>query len=293
MAEINTQLGAGRAVQGIQVIPTGRGAQHKEHRYGTWMPRIIWALFSRSWVEIPMNAFLIHHRDGLVLFDTGLDPAIKTDPNYIQQAIGQFLVDRIFQLNIGPEDKLGKQLEKRGVDPADIRTAVISHLHFDHVGGIADIPQADLVVSQAEWAQLSLPHPEHEWILREHIKIPGARWRPIEFEPSGDPLLSMFDGCYDLFGDGSMILLPTPGHTLGSMSMLVRTEGMPSVLLCGDLAYGAEFIRRDQVPGTGDEATLRHSYAQVRALMEKLPGLIVVPAHDDDGARALEAVFSC
>ena len=280
------------AIDSIEVIPTGRGAQHKEHRYGSRMPRIVWALFSRSWVEMPINAFLIRHRDGLVMFDTGLDPAIKTDPDYIEQAVGRYLVDRIFQFEIGPEDKLGQQLKKRGVDPADIRTAVISHLHFDHVGGIADIPQADLVGSQAEWDQLSLPHPEHEWIWREHIEIPGAKWRPIEFEPPTDPVLSMFEGCFDLFGDGSMILLPTPGHTPGSMSMLVRTQGKPPVLLAGDLGYGAEYIQRSQVPGAGDAQKLRHSYAQVHALMDRLPHLILVPAHDDEGAAALEAAFA-
>jgi len=279
-------------IESIEVIPTGRGAQHKEHRYGSWLPRIVWALVSRSWVDMPINAFLIRHRDGLVMLDTGLDPAIKTDPNYIEQAIGKLLLDRIFQLDIGPEDKLGKQLEKRGVDPAAIRTAVISHLHFDHVGGIADIPQADLVVSQAEWDQLSEPHPEREWILREHIEIPGAKWRPIKFEPPTDRSLSMFDGCFDLFGDGSMILLPTPGHTPGSMSMLVRTEGKPPVLLAGDVGYGAKYIRRSQVPGTGDAQTLRHSYAQIHALMDRLPDLILVPSHDDQGAAALEAAFA-
>lgn len=275
----------------IQVIPTGRGAQHKEHRQGSWMPRLLWALMSQSWVEMPINAFLIRHREGLVLFDTGLDPAIKTDPDYIRQRIGKVLVDRIFQFDIGPEDGLGRQLDGRGVNPAEIRFAVISHLHFDHVGGIADIPQAELLVSEAEWAQLSAPHPEREWILREHIERPDARWRPIAFEPSKDPLLGMFDGCDDLFGDGSIVLLPTPGHTPGSLSMLIRPDDAPPVLLVGDLAYGAGFIRKDQVPGTGDADLLHRSYAQVRALAAALPDLIIVPSHDDDGASTLEAAF--
>ncbi len=292
MAGITPPTTPAGPVDGIEVVPTGRGAQHKEHRYGSRLPRILWALLSRSWVEMPINAFLIRHRDGLVMFDTGLDPAIKSDPDYIHQAIGQFLVDRIFQFHIGPDDRLGRRLEARGVDPATIRTAVISHLHFDHVGGIVDIPQADLVVSQAEWDQLSRPHPEHEWILREHIELPDARWRPIEFQPLTDPVLAMFDGGFDLFGDGSMILLPTPGHTPGSLSMLVRSEARPPVLLCGDLAYGGEFIRRDKIPGTGDAATLRHSYAQVRALLDRLPDLILVPSHDDDAAAALEAAYA-
>ncbi len=280
-------------VEAIEVIPTGRGAQHTEHRNGSWLPRIVWALLSQSWVEMPINAFLIRHQSGLVLFDTGLDPAIKTDPAYIQQAIGRVLVDRIFQFHIAPEDKLGVQLLKLGIDPAQIHTAVISHLHFDHIGGIADIPHAELMVSEAEWAQLSEPHPEREWFLREHIEIPGAKWKPITFQAPSDPALSMFDGCFDLFGDGALVLLPTPGHTPGSTSLLVRSKDKPPVLLVGDLAYRAGFIGTDQLPGTGDAVALRKSYAQVRVLMDVLPDLLLVPSHDDESAAALTAAYAC
>ena len=215
-------------IKAIHAFSTGSGAQHKEHRYGSWMPRLFWALTSRSWVGLPINVFLIEHKNGLVLFDTGLDPALKADPNYISQAIGRFLVDRIFQFEIAPDDKLGKKIESLGFTPENIRKAIISHLHFDHVGGIADIPQADLLVSQREWAQLSEPHPEREWILREHIEIPTAKWRPITFQPTDDPLFEAFGGIYDVMDDGSMILLPTPGHTPGSMSVLLRSESLPT-----------------------------------------------------------------
>ena len=88
------------SVKAIHVISTGRGEQHKQHRYGTWMPRILWVLTSRSWVELPINLFVIEHEDGLILFDTGLDPAIKSDPNYINKAVGRFLLGRIFRLHI-------------------------------------------------------------------------------------------------------------------------------------------------------------------------------------------------
>ncbi|MEO1137259.1 MAG: N-acyl homoserine lactonase family protein [Pseudomonadota bacterium] len=256
------------------------------------MPRLLWALTSRSWVDLPINVFLIEHEDGLVLFDTGLDPALKTNPNYISQAIGRFLVDRIFRFDIAPDDKLGKKLENIGFAAEDIRKAVISHLHFDHVGGIADIPQAELLVSEREWAQLSDPHPEHEWILREHIEIPSANWRPVQFQSTDDPLFEPFGGCYDVMGDGSMVLLPTPGHTPGSMSMLVRSLGLPPILLIGDLAYEPALIFQDQVPGTGDAKTLRESYARVRALKKNLPDLVIMASHDPEASDALSQAMA-
>jgi len=279
-------------IKAVHVFSTGSGAQHKEHRYGSWMPRLLWALTSRSWVGLPINVFLIEHEDGHVLFDTGLDPALKTDPNYISQAIGRFLVDKIFRFEITPNDKLGKQLDRMGIAPEAITKAIISHLHFDHVGGIADIPQAELLVSEREWAQLSEPHPEHEWILREHIEIPDAKWRPIKFQSMDGPLITPFGGGYDIMNDGAMILLPTPGHTPGSMSMLLRSVGMPPMLLIGDLAYEEKSILEDRVPGTGDAKELRASYAKVRALKEQLPDLIIAPSHDENALYEINALAS-
>lgn len=272
------------AVKSIRVFNSGCGEQHTEHRYGTWMPRIWWVLTSRSWIPVALNYFLLEHRDGLVLFDTGLDPAIKSDPNYITHPIGRFLVGRIFRLHITDEDRMDRVLAAGGVAPQDISTAVFSHLHFDHVGGIAHIPQADLLVSAREWAQLDEPHPEYEWILREHIQIPDAKWQPFEFEATCDPLFEPFGGAYDVTGDGSMILLPTPGHTPGSLSMLVRSEGWVPILLIGDLSYEADLLMRDVVAGTGDAKGIRESYAKIRRLKEQLPDLVIVASHDTSAA---------
>jgi N-acyl homoserine lactone hydrolase len=101
--------------------------------------------------------------------------------------------------------------------------AVISHLHSDHVGGIADIPQADLYAGEEGFDYMRGPdHPERQTVYRDRIEIPGARWHMIPFEPTDDPALAPFTEAFDLMGDGSMIVLPTPGHLPGSVSMLVR-----------------------------------------------------------------------
>jgi N-acyl homoserine lactone hydrolase len=290
--KISTGAATGRnpAIKALHVFSSGRGEQHKEHRYGSRMPQFWWVLTSRSWLEVPINYFLIEHRDGPILFDTGLDPEIATDKSYISSAIGRFLLKRIFRLHITGQDRLDKVLDANGFAAGDIRKAVLSHLHFDHVGGIARIPQAKLLVSDREWAQLAEPHPEREWILREHIEIPQADWQPFAIQPSDDPLFGDFEGVYDVASDGSMVLLPTPGHTPGSVSMLIRSDGWPPILLVGDLTYEANLLTQDVTPGTGDEVALRSSYAKVRRLNEKLPDLVIVPSHDFSAAEAIGRV---
>jgi N-acyl homoserine lactone hydrolase len=279
-------------IKAVHVLSSGWAEQHKEHRYGTSKPKLWWILTSRSWVRTPINYFLIEHRDGLFLFDTGLDPAIVTDKHYISSFIGRFLLRRIFRLHLNDDDRLDKVLSRHGFSATDIRKAVISHLHFDHVGGIAEIPQAELLVGTREWAQLSLPHPEREWVLREHIEIPNANWYPFAFQPTDDPLFSEFGGIYDVIGDGSLVLIPTPGHTVGSVSMLIRSGGWSPILLVGDLTYEAALIDNDVVPGTGDPAELYSTYAKVRRLKEQLPDLAIVPSHDFNAAEEIKQAMN-
>ena len=117
--------------------------------------------------------------------------------------------------------------------------------------------------------------------------MPGARWRQIDFVPNDNPLFVPFGGCYDVMGDGSMSLLPTPGHTPGSLFMLVRSEGLPPLLFVGDLTYGLDLLMEDQSPGTGDQTRLRSSFARVRALKKQLPELIILPSHDPAAIETL------
>ncbi len=280
------------AILAIDTITTGYGEQHAEHRYGTSKPLMWWVLTSKSWVRIPINAYVIEHREGLVLFDAGMDPAVVLDPYYIDSAIGRFLLHRIFRFQASANDKLGTRLRAGGYSPADVCKVLISHLHFDHVGGIADVPQAELLVNEREWQRLSQPKPEQDWMLKDHIELPGARWRPIEFAATDDPLLAPFGGCYDVMGDQSMMLLPTPGHTPGSMSLLVRSADMPPVLFVGDLTYELELLQRDQMPGIGDHAALRATYAKVRDLKTALPDLVIVPSHDPAAADNVQRAGS-
>ncbi len=117
--------------------------------------------------------------------------------------------------------------------------------------------------------------------------IPGRRWRRIRFEPTNDPTLAPFPESVDVMGDGSLVLLPTPGHTAGSLSLLVRRRGTPPLLLVGDLTYAAELLERRQLPGVGDRGRLAKTTDLVVALKQRMPGLVILPAHDPTAAQRL------
>ena len=285
-----TEPGSAGPVQAVSVISTGTVRIRPEHPYGSRKPMYWWLLTSQHWTPPrPINVYVIEHAHGLILFDTGQDRASVTDDAYFPAGLTGFLYDRLARFYIGEQDTLAAQLATLGYAPADVDTAILSHLHEDHIGGLADLADAELLVSAAEWAELSRPGPELRGFLRDHIQLPGLKWHRVSPEPTADPGLAPFTESLDVMGDGSLVLLPTPGHTAGSMSLLVRRASRPPLLLAGDLTYGADILQRGQLPGVGARRQLTESTRKVLALAEQLPGLVVLPAHDPAAARRLLA----
>ena len=138
----------GGPIKSVSVISTGTGEAHWEHIYGTRKPALWWIFFGRQSVTLPLNAYVIERSDGLVLFDTGQDRTGVTDPNYWPTGFTGIILRRLFRFHIGPDDTLTRQLEMLDYLVADVRKAVFSHLHCDHIGGIREIMHADLVVSR-------------------------------------------------------------------------------------------------------------------------------------------------
>lgn len=276
-------------VGAVSVFSTGTTRIHPQHANGSRIPMYAWILGSRRWTPPrPVNVYVIEHARGLVLFDLGQDRASVTDPgDYFPGRPIRFLYDRLARFRIGPQETLTAQLAARGYAPSDVRLAVMSHLHEDHIGGIRELPDAEFVVSAREWATMGQPFPELRGFLRRHIDLPGVRYRKVEFEPVADPALEPFDRAHDLMGDGSLVLLPTPGHTPGSMSLLVRrTSGAP-LLMVGDVTYDVELLEVGRIPGVGDAARLRKASAMIREMQSRYPGLVILPAHDPGSAERL------
>jgi N-acyl homoserine lactone hydrolase len=275
-------------VKAVSVVSTGTVEIHPEHAVGTSKPLYWWLLTSRQWLPPrPINAYVIEHVKGLLLFDTGQDRASVTDDAYFPGGPTGLLYDRLARFHIGQEETLSARLATLGYAPADVDTAILSHLHQDHMGGLPELRGANLLVAEAEWAELSKPAPELRGFLRKHIQLPGLRWHRIGFEPTHDSALAPFSESLDVMGDGSLVLLPTPGHTSGSLSLLVRRRTKSPLLLVGDLSYGADLLERRQLPGVGARRQLARTTRKVLAFKQRTPGLVILPAHDPTAAQRL------
>jgi glyoxylase-like metal-dependent hydrolase (beta-lactamase superfamily II) len=182
-------------------------------------PRGVRRYLGGGWSDetLPVNVFLVHHPDGLCLFDTG-QTARATQPGY-HQRWHPFL--RLARFELTPADEIGPQLERGGIDPGSVRWVVLSHLHTDHVGGVGAFPDAGVIVARVEW--------ERAQGLRGRLRgyIP-QHW------PLGDPRL--VEPPYDVAGDGTLLVVPAPGHTPGHVALVVR-GGDGGFFLGGDAAH--------------------------------------------------------
>ena len=155
------------------------------------------------------NCYLIKHGKDWMLWDTGIADAIAALPDGEAPADPRAVHWR-------RSKTLASQLQQLGVAPTDIRYVAISHSHPDHMGNVELFPQAMLLVQKAEY----------EW--------PGANNAP-RFK-AGHPVLEL-DGDKDVFGDGSVTILSTPGHTPGHQSLLVKLPQTGALVLSGDAAH--------------------------------------------------------
>lgn len=276
------------SIAGVSVVSTGSVSIRPQHVRSDRTPMLWWLATSRRWTAPrPINVYVIEHSQGLVLFDTGQDRRSVTDAGYFPGGVVGHLYGRLAQFEIPEDATLTASLARAGYDIADVHTAVLSHLHQDHIGGLPELAHARIVVSAAEWDTLARRDALLSGLMREHIDLPGLRWQRVSPDSAGVAGIEPFAGAHDLVGDGSLLLIPTPGHTPGSLSLLLRQEGMPPMLFIGDLSYDVELLAEEQVPGVGHRATLLETTRAVAELRRRHPGLLVLAAHDPAAAGIL------
>lgn len=221
-----------------------------QHVESNGTPQWWWLSTSRRWTAPrPINVYVIEHKKGLVLFDTGQDRASVTDSQYFPGGVVGLLYNRLAKFQIPQQATLTERLSLLGYDIADVRIAILSHLHQDHIGGLRELPaSARVYVSDAELAEVDKRGAVLNDLLRENSQLPGINWVRITPEAVQDPSIAPFTSAHDVFDDGSLMILPTPGHTPGSLSLLLRSEGLPHMLFVGDLTYDVNLLAADRIP---------------------------------------------
>jgi glyoxylase-like metal-dependent hydrolase (beta-lactamase superfamily II) len=240
-----------------------------------------------DWHEIPVQAFLLEHPGaGLVLVDTGFHAAVAVDP---RQGIGR-LGGLIFKdLRMDSADAVPAQLRERGFDPGDVATVVLTHLHSDHASGISQFPDATFLVSAAEWQAAAGRRVTDGYVKRQFDH--AFDYRLLDFESDAADSFASFGRSLDLFGDGSVRIVFTPGHTHGHCSVVLRL-GDRDALLTIDAAYTRQTVADTALPyPMADEHRFRRSLREIQLYIDQHPDALVVPGHDMAAFRRLENLY--
>jgi glyoxylase-like metal-dependent hydrolase (beta-lactamase superfamily II) len=175
------------------------------------------------------------------------------------------------------------------MEPSQVKVVVMTHLHIDHASAVSEYPDSTFVVSAAEWAAASEQGQRHGYRKRQFDH--GFDWRLLDFEGRDTESFSGFARSFDLFGDGSVRTVYTPGHTLGHMSVVLRTA-RGEVLVAGDAIYLRRTLADTHLPyRTEDEHLFRRSLREIRQYTTETPEALIVPGHDWDAWHELEPVY--
>jgi N-acyl homoserine lactone hydrolase len=211
-------------------------------------------------IEMPVASYLIRHRQGNVLFDTGCHPSIAVDAAARWGGLAKVMPP------VGAQTNVIASLSQIGIGAEDIDVVICSHLHPDHCGCNVFFARATVVCHAEELKAARAPGAEKVGYLAAEFEHP-QRFDTIAGE-------------HDLFGDTRLVLIPLPGHTPGTIGALVQTERSGVFLLASDTVTLRATLDRDLVPrNTWNGEILLKSWAEIRRI--EASGATVICGHDD------------
>lgn len=267
----------------IHAIQTGTLAvkRRRRERVGRATSRLLATLADQGWTPpLPIYAWAIEHPEGLIVVDTG-ETARVAEPGYFPRwhpYFGLGVLERVRR-----DQEIGPRLEALGLRTDDVRYVVMTHLHPDHAGGLAHFPHSEILVSRRELDAAMgllgringyLPNRLPKWFRPRPIDLPERTFGPFSHSL---PLTEARD----------VVLVGTPGHTLGHLSVIV-IDGEKSVFIAGDASYMQELMRRATADAAcANETTARETLARIRAYAAAASPTAYLPSHDPESAARL------
>lgn len=224
---------------------------------------------SSGTITIPTSAYIIEHpKHGLMLFDTGINYRVA-DPEDAEIYWGPG-VREAFGCSLERHQAIDQQLEKLGYNVNDVKTIVLSHMHFDHAGGMCHFPNATFVVQKKEL--------RYAWWPDQFSK---AVYCFNDYKNTRDYRFVQLEGDVDLFDDGSIRLVTTLGHSPGHQSMILRLENRGNVFLGADASHLQDaYNTLTAMPYDWSIERVTDTYHRIRQW--QLAGMELVFSHDPE-----------
>ncbi|KAL4884566.1 beta-lactamase-like protein [Aspergillus karnatakaensis] len=259
------------------------------------------SLCDRGWTApLPVGVFLIHHPEGLFLFDTGQSPCCNNPGYYPRLALFNTLLS---QFEIEPKDGIVAQLRALGIRPTDLKAVILSHLHNDHAGGLEDLlaeaPDLPVYISREHWEAFG----EHPVFASVEGATPN-HW-PEGFAPKIVDLdldlqerpLGPWTQSYPLTADGKICIVDTSGHVPGHISLVVYSDENAdgengetqrvTYLLPGDATYGLDLLDKEEPDGINDDPMRALQTLKTIKQFALETAVVILPSHDPDTPRLL------
>lgn len=194
------------------------------------------------------------------------------------------------EIEMEPGQAASAQLRVRGIDPSAVRIVILTHLHRDHASAISEFPQATFLLSRREWESANAPRPVLRGYLRRQFDH-AVDYRLVDFDGPAADSFATFGRSFDVFGDGSVRVVDTPGHTAGHLSVVLRLAAREA-LLAGDAAYSRRTLRESHLPTImADEHNFKRSLREIQLYAEQTPDALIIPGHDMEAWSELELVY--
>jgi glyoxylase-like metal-dependent hydrolase (beta-lactamase superfamily II) len=225
---------------------------------------------------------------GAILVDTGLHPSIATDP---KENFGA-LAARSGKPTLEPGEAVPAQLRKRGLEPGEIPIVVMTHMHLDHTSAISEFPRSTFVLSEAEWQEAAHGRsPLLNGYRRAHFDY-AFEYRTVSFDRANIDSYASFGRTFDLFGDGSIRLAYTPGHSPGHMSVIAHLAEN-DFIIGGDAMYVAGQLDGSEPlpPRPADAHNLRRSLQELRLFRSQFPSAVITPGRDPEFYGGVEKIY--